>query len=443
MTSLIMVTSRGPYSYERGRTGTVKKFNVGGVATGLKAVMEKYGGVWVFWGDGSMDKDHLDEMDGNYRIKRIMLDLKERRGYYDAYSNSTLWPLFHYFREKIKYNSSSFKDYKRVNRKFCDEVLSTIEDKAQVIWIHDYQLSLLPGMLRERGVENKIIFTWHIPWVSSEFYSNLPERNEIVRSISMSDSVTFHTEEYVKNFKESYFRIVGRDKNIENKVHAIPLGIDFMDFQNFNEKKENLKGQMRIIFSIDRLDYTKGLIQRLLAIEHFIINYPEFKGKFTYVMIVTPSRSNIEGYAELKDELEKNVGRINGLYGSVEWVPIIYMYRKINRRQLLSYYSSCDIALITPLKDGLNLVAEEFIASTKNGVLIISEFTGVSNYLDGVLKVNPNSPEDVAEKIWRAMHMDDSERQERLQSMKKFLKRHDYEWWVKKVLSTVGIKDVN
>lgn len=434
---IIMVTSRGPYSYDRGRNGFVRRDNVGGVATGLKNVLEKNGGDWICWGDGSLDSQYLNEDNGKYRIHRIILDQKEKKGYYDDYSNSTLWPLFHYFREKIYHDSRAYHYYRQVNRKFSEHIMR-VSKPDDIVWIHDYQLSLVPGFLRDQGFRNRLIFTWHIPWVSSGFYSILPERNDIVKSISRADSITFHTETYGKNFRDSYYRVIGKEKELERKIHSIPLGINYRFFSESSHRmKKKPFHQEKVIFSIDRLDYTKGLVQRVNSIETLMKRFPELKEKFVFLMLVTPSRSGVRDYDDLKDELEMNIGRINGMYGNIHWTPIIYMYRKITSAQLSNYYRWADIALITPLIDGLNLVAEEYVGSSENGILIISEFAGISRYLNGAILTNPNSGDDVAEKIKQAMEMKKDEIELRLRTMKEFARRHDGTWWMKKVLETV------
>jgi trehalose 6-phosphate synthase len=438
--SIIMVTSRGPYSYERRNNKDVKQENVGGVATGLKRIIERDGGTWICWGDGPQDYKYQIEDLGNYHIRRIILSPKEKTGYYDDYSNSTLWPLFHYFREKIEHDATSYSYYKSVNFKFAEEIVKNLK-RDDIIWIHDYQLALVPHFLRVMKVENPIIFTWHIPWVSSEFYSILPEREDIVKSISESDSITFHTQKYMVNFRHSYDGIVGKSKELEKKTYSFPLGIDFKAFSHEEITVDKRPFEDRkILFSIDRLDYTKGLVERVNAIEMFIKKYPEFKGKFVYLMMVSPSRIGVRDYDRLKEELEMNVGRINGLYGDLSWVPIVYMYRRVNDKILKTYYGWGDIALITPMKDGLNLVSMEFVAVSKKGQLIISEFAGISEYLDGAIKTNPNSIDDVSEKIAMALRMPQEEIDQRLKRMKEFLRRHDDKWWAEKVLNTIRVK---
>jgi trehalose 6-phosphate synthase len=242
------------------------------------------------------------------------------------------------------------------------------------------------------------------------------------------------------NFVSAFIKYTGTRDDIRRKVHAIPIGINYGKFNNFRKSSAMRKEQrMSKVFSIDRLDYTKGLVKRIGAIEALIRKYPEYREKFTFIMIVTPSRANIRGYDELKNDLEMNVGRINGLYGNISWMPITYMYRKLTQTQLMNYYYNADVALITPLKDGLNLVAEEFVATTEKGALVISEFAGVADYLPHAIKVNPNSIEDISEKLKIALDMPEEEKLKRLNAMKEFVIKHDDRWWAKKVLGTVNL----
>ncbi|MHB1493129.1 MAG: alpha,alpha-trehalose-phosphate synthase (UDP-forming) [Thermoplasmataceae archaeon] len=441
----IIVTSRSPYSYDRIRGKINKRMNIGGVAIVLNDLISREGGTWVCWGDGTADHEFQEEDNGKFRISRILLTIQERRGFYDEYSNSTLWPLFHYFREKIQHDQKYFKIYQKVNELFAAAIEKSIRNKDEVIWIHDYQLSLVPGFLKERGVTNPIIFTWHIPWVSDEFYSILPERELLLKSISSADSITFHTKEYRTNFRDSYEKIIGDPKNVDRKLHYYPLGIDYKAYEDIERfrKIPLAMHNTKIIFSIDRLDYTKGLIARVKAIESLLRNNPELSQKFMYLMIVTPSRTNVGQYMDLKNELEMNIGRINGEYGRIGWYPITYIYRKVSQKTLINYYKWADIALITPLIDGLNLVCKEFIAASNKGLLILSEFAGSAEDLDGAVKVNPNSIENLSSTLFSALSMPESEIMDRLNSLKEKVRRRDIQWWARKVTETIKRKESN
>lgn len=442
MTYLI-VTSRCPVSHEMSHKKEVTRKNAGGVASALKLLMEKEGGVWVCWGDGKLDHEYSVEERENYKIVRVFMTPREKRGFYDNYANGTLWPLFHYFRERIKFTRDGFRHYSNVNEKFRDRILQFLKPGMK-LWIHDYQLTLLPGMLRKKGVKNFILFTWHIPWVSSEFFSILPEAKEIMQSLTKADMLTFHTPLYTSNFRDSAEKILGKTINGNNRLFSVSLGIDDSYYREREGKRlrlNSLEGG-KMIFSIDRLDYTKGLINRVLAIENLLDRFPEYSGKFVYLMVVTPSRTSVAEYQSLKSELEMTIGRVNGEYGNLSWAPIIYIYRKISDRTLMSYYSNADIALITPLMDGLNLVSKEFVSVTDSGILVISQFAGASYDLKGgALIVNPNNISELAEAILYSLNMSREEALDRLLSMKENVYGRNLDWWLREIEKTTEITE--
>lgn len=438
----LIVTSRCPITHDRVDGKDVIKQNVGGVATALRRVLSDEGGKWVCWGDGKLDGEHLEEDYEGYRIVRVLLSPKEKKGFYDNYSNGTLWPLFHYFRTRIQFTPDSYEIYRSVNKKFRDRIIEHLESDMK-IWIHDYQLALLPGLLKDAGVTNHITYTWHIPWVSQEFYTILPESRDIVRSICKSDLVTFHTKLHKRNFIDSSAHLLGQKAASNPKVVAIPLGID-RDYYRVNGAKPlrigNI-GDKKIIFSIDRLDYTKGLTNRVMAIDALMRKHKDLRNKFVYIMIVTPSRTSIEEYKAMKKELEMNVGRVDGKHGDLEWRPIIYMYRKITDNLLKSLYNKADIAFITPLIDGLNLVSKEFVSVNDKGIMIISKFAGAAAELDGAIKVNPYNISEMSDALYTALNMRDDEIKERLGEMKHNVISHDLNWWVRNVLRAGEISE--
>lgn len=432
--SYLVVTSRCPISHEsHGGKESVKR-NVGGVATALARAMKQEGGTWVAWGDGSLDHKYKEEDFEGYRISRVMLSAPERKGFYEDYANGSLWPLFHYFRRRIKLSQSGFRHYMEVNKKFADAVVKHVKPGMR-IWIHDYQLALVPKMLRDNGIKNLIIFTWHIPWVASEFFATLPNAREVLEGMAASDMITFHTNLYKRNFLDSYKDLLGA--GIEHKLFSFSLGIDDKYYKNLGKGSGiELKKNRTFVFSIDRLDYTKGLVNRVLAIESMLREHPEDARRFTYVLAVTPSRASVPEYASMKSELEMTVGRVNGLHSDVSWQPIVYMYRKISDKRLVSYYKSADIALITPLIDGLNLVSKEFVAASEHGILILSQFAGASYDLDGALKVNPNDIEAMGEMIHKAMSIPKKEADYRLERMKENVTHRNLDWWLSKIKET-------
>ncbi len=428
---LVVVTSRCPISHEKVAGRETVRVNVGGVATALHQALKNHGGSWICWGDGNSDRDHEEEEYEGYRIVRVFLDRAEKHGFYDEYSNGTLWPLFHYFRERIRYAEGSFQQYSRVNQKFAETIIRK-SDPESLVWVHDYQLTLVPGMLRKSGFSNFIIFTWHIPWVSSEFFNILPQAREIAGSLLQSNMITFHTELYRKNFRESCERVADPEMSVDDMTFAYSLGIDYKHYSDDTQIKQArfAPAERKIIFSIDRLDYTKGLINRLLAVERYTKLYPQSRGKFLYIMIVTPSRTAVFEYQKMRRDIEMEVGRINGILGDINWQPVIYMYRKVAERALLSYYRNADVALITPVMDGLNLVSKEFVAATQKGVLILSEFAGSAFNLPQAILVNPNDIDAMAHALARALSMGPEEALQRLKAMKTSIRRRDINWWI-------------
>ncbi|MEM0140396.1 MAG: trehalose-6-phosphate synthase, partial [Ferroplasma sp.] len=344
--------------------------------------------------------------------------------------------LFHYFRGNMKFTRTGFKYYYAANEKFALKIKENIGNDT-VIWIHDYQLMMIPEILRSLNVKNTIIFTWHIPWVSPEFFNIVPEAYTLLKSMLESDFITFHTELYENNFHRTV-AYMNMQKLMHAKTSAIPLGIDPNRYAC--KKKHKKSDRIKIIFSIDRMDYTKGLLQRVQAIENLLYMRRDLQGKFVYIMHVTPSRSGIPEYNDIKNSLEMAIGRINGLYSTPHWVPIIYMYRKISEKALLSQYRKSDIALITPLIDGLNLVAMEFVAATDHGVLILSKFAGAAEELRGAILVNPNNVDELTSAIINAFELTEDEIQIRLKRMKSIVYKRNSEWWYRKILNNGTVK---
>jgi trehalose-6-phosphate synthase len=408
--------------------------NVGGVASSLRRLMIERKGIWVCWGDGTSDSNYQEEVVEGYTVSRIILGSHEKRGFYDNFSNGTLWPLFHYFREKIKTEDLAFEPYVTVNRKFAERI-ARYADANTVIWVHDYQLSLVPGMVRKMLPDSFIVMTWHIPWVAGEFFSILPQAKQILQSMTSSNLITFHTDIYVRNFLETQEQTLGPASSLRNKVLAIPLGIDdkYYAAKNLSETRRKSYPARKTIFSIDRLDYTKGLKNRVLAVEYMLSRHPDLKGKFNYVMLVTPSRTTVSDYIAMKRELEMNIGRVNGRFSDLDWAPIVYMYRKISDNVLKNHYRFSDIAFIAPLIDGLNLVAKEFAAASEDGILILSKFAGASSDLQSAIIVNPYDIKEMAESLYGALSMTHEERKSRLADMKAVVRRKNSTWWLSRI----------
>ncbi|MDH4203475.1 MAG: bifunctional alpha,alpha-trehalose-phosphate synthase (UDP-forming)/trehalose-phosphatase [Phycisphaerae bacterium] len=364
-----------------------------------------------------------------------------------GFSNNTIWPLFHYFTEYTVFERDYWEAYKKVNQMFCDELIEHI-DESDTLWIHDYQLLLLPRMIREKIPNARIGFFLHIPFPSFELIRYLPWREEILAGMLGADLIGFHEYDYVRHFLSSVRRICGYEHNlstfvVENRkirVDAFPMGIDYdryADSAKAPEVKEKIQlfnnNDCKIIISVDRLDYTKGIFRRLEAYDWFLTRYPEYRGKVSLVTIAVPSRTTVEQYELLREEIERLVSRINGNYGTLDWTPVSYLYRGLPFEELTALYHVADVALITPLRDGMNLVAKEFVAAQhhndQQGILILSEMAGAASELSEAIIVNPHHKEQVVNAIKQALEMPQEERRRRNGLIRSRISRYTISRW--------------
>lgn len=436
----------------------------GGLATGLSSVYQQGNNVWLGW-PGSSDFTEKEKKSVTQQLHAdnmspVFLNKEEVQGYYEGFSNDTLWPLFHYFTEFAHYSQDLWDMYEAVNRKFCESVLQ-IANPNDVIWVHDYQLLLLPGMLREALPDAAIGFFQHIPFPSYEIFRLLPWRKALLEGMIGADLVGFHTFDDVRHFLSSVSRLLGHNNTMGRirmpnrllAVDAFPMGIDYEKFAqatHLPETIDRLKKYFKIfsdtktILSIDRLDYSKGIKQRIEAFDRFLEKYPSWKGKVSLVVIVVPSRIKVKQYQQLKEEIDTLVGSLNGKYSQPDWLPIHYFYRSFNFHALSALYSSADVALITPLRDGMNLVCKEYIASKmdKRGVLILSEMAGAAKELSEAILINPNDRDQVVEALKQALEMPAEEQIARNTEMQSKLKRYNVHRWVQMFMQELGnIKD--
>ncbi len=454
MKRLVIVSNRLPYTVSVRKGEFQLQKSVGGLATGLSSFYKSFeDSLWVGWPGISSErlkrgkKDKLKELllaEGCYPVFLSQADVE---GYYYGFSNKTIWPLFHYFPDYAVYDVSMWKDYERVNAEFCKELIKILKDD-DIVWIHDYHLMLLPKMLRKRKPNLTMGFFLHIPFPSYEVFRLLPWRSEILSGILGADLIGFHTYDYVLYFLDSVHRILGFDHALGQiwtgdrfvKVDAFPMGIDYhrfssavqtRDVQREIRKFRNKIGDRIIILSMDRLDYTKGILERLAAFETFLERYPAYRGKVTLLLVAVPSRTKVERYMELKKQVDEVVGRINGRFGTIGWVPIWYLYRSLPFHSLVALYTIADIALITPLRDGMNLVAKEYLATKVEGrgVLILSEMAGASKELGEALIVNPEDREGVVNAIKMALEMGEDDQRERNRAMQNRLRRYTVIKW--------------
>ena len=451
---LIFVSNRLPVTIEKKRGKISYKQSMGGLATGLGSFYQNYESLWIGWGGVTSESLSIDERESiqrtlmeDYKNHAIFLSKTDVKQFYYGFCNKTIWPLFHYFPNYTTYDKSMWQAYEKVNKLFSETVVQ-FANPEDTIWIHDYHLLLLPNLIRERLPDAKIGFFLHIPFPSFEIFRLLPWRNEIIEGILGADLVGFHTYDYMRHFLSSVSRLLGYEHTIGQiiidnrmvKVDAFPMGIDYDCYANAPSKKEikseieRLKKEAKgnkIIISVDRLDYSKGILHRLEAFDCFLRTYPEYREKVTLILVAVPSRTGVETYRILKRELDELVGRINGEYGTMEWMPVWYLYQFLPFQKLTALYFIGDIALVTPLRDGMNLIAKEYIAVKGNngGMLILSGMAGAVHELGEAIIVNPNNREQVAAAIKEALEMPLEEQKARNEVMQDRLKRYNVVRW--------------
>ncbi len=423
----------------------------GGLATGLGSVHEAGDNIWVGWPGlavGNSDKKkEIKKSLKKQNMWSIFLSTSEIKGFHEGFSNQTLWPNFHYFNQYTVYDEELWKVYQKVNKKFARK-LDKIIAPGDTLWIHDYQLLLLPQIIRQHNPKSKIGFFLHIPFPSFESFRLLPWRRELLNGMLGSDFLGFHTYDDMQHFLSSMSRLAG----LENKngkitvdsrlvmVDALPMGIDYDKYAQAAASPDTLArevryrtsiGDVKLILSIDRLDYSKGIPQRLRAFESFLDQHPEFVGKVSFFMVVVPSRDTAPKYRQLKQEIDLLVGQINGRFARLNWTPVHYFYRSFPLSALSAFYRMSDVALVTPMRDGMNLVCKEFIASKldKKGVLILSEMAGASKELSDAILINPNDINQLIDAMHKALVMPENEQVKRMEIMQRLLRKYNIHHW--------------
>jgi trehalose 6-phosphate synthase len=418
---------------------------VGGLSTALLPVLEREGGVWI----ASMEQTGLPERHGYpegdlaFEVRRLALSQDELENYYNGMSNSVIWPISHYMLQHLEPRGAYADAYRKVNGRFAQAVVDELRE-GDLVWVHDYHLMAAPALVRDARPEAAIGYFWHIPWPAVEVYRIVPGARALLRGMLGSDLIGFHIDEYVGNFLECARRLLGAEvrggrilwQGREVRVESHPIGIDVRMFERMSEEgaaeaeafRRELGGEY-VVVGIDRLDYTKGVLSRLLAFERLLRENPDLCGRVTLFQVATPSRSVVESYQQLKREVDEAVGRINGAFARDRWVPIHYRYRSYTQRELCVFYRAADVALITPLRDGMNLVTQEFIASTQSGVLVLSELTGAAHVLPEALGVNPYDEDSLVAALERALRMPREERLARLRRLKERVADLDVHPW--------------
>ena len=462
---LVFVSNRLPFAIDRYRKETTIRPTSGGLITAINPFLSKCGGLWIGW-PGTFEEIDTKEIanlmkNSGYSVELVTLSKEEHDNFYYGFSNEILWPLFHDFQARCNFFNTEYWDsYKAVNRRFAEVVAQAYSD-SDYIWVQDYQLINVGQELRKLGIMSEIGFFLHTSFPTPDIFFKLPWREAILQALLKYDLIGFQTLHDRNNFLQCVqimtknSKWFGKDRIVtletsdrEVKVGYFPIGIDYNEFASqalstevINQAetiRDNLL-QTQIIFGVDRLDYTKGITYKLEAFRNALKRFPELHRKITLLQVIVPSRENIPEYHSMKAEIERLTSEINGQFTTPGWVPINYIFNCLNRSELLSYYCAADIALVTPLRDGMNLVAKEYCAANKNneGVLILSEFAGAANQLhEGALLVNPYNIEKVADAIYKGFLMSKNERKIRMQVMQKTLQEEDVFWWAQTFLET-------
>lgn len=455
----IMVSNRLPVTvgHDGGRL-TVQRSS-GGLATGLSGPHARGDSTWIgwpgkTWGLDDSQRAEIDARLSELRLAPVHLSEEDIQRYYEGFSNGVLWPLFHYSLERLPLHSLDWDAYRGVNERFADEVAARCGDD-DTVWVHDYQLLLLPQYLRVRRPRARIGFFLHIPFPASAVFRTLPHREEILRGLLGADLVGFHTQSYVRHFAAALLRVLGLETAVdlvrhgtrETRIGSFPMGIDADEYAklgddpNVGTKAAAARGDgsCRILLGIDRLDYTKGIARRLLAFEELLRESPELRERVKLIQVAVPSRSTVRAYHDQRDLVDATVGRINGNYATSTWTPVHYMYRSLGQEDVVALYRAADVMLVTPVRDGMNLVAKEFVAARtdEDGVLVLSEFAGAASELDGAVHVNPYDVGSMATAFRHALDLAPDARRERMRRMRRRVNTANASAWADRFLDAL------
>jgi trehalose 6-phosphate synthase len=459
---LVVISNREPYMHVHRSKGTEAIVPASGLVTALEPILRACDGTWIASGSGDADRETVDEHDRlrvppdkpEYTLRRVWLTKEEEEGYYYGFSNEGLWPLCHIAYTRPIFRASDWKSYQDANRKFADAVLQEIETaKHPLVLVQDYHFALLPRMIKEARPDARVAIFWHIPWPNPEAFGICPWQREVLDGLLGADLIGFHIQAHCNNFLETVNRAL--ESRIEwerfavkrhgqtTLVRPFPISVDFRESQvevaasdsPYVRRGELLKGQgIEASFmgiGVDRIDYTKGIIERFRGVERFLERWPSYVGQFTFVQIGAPSRTHIPRYHDFVAEVEAEALRINTRFQTSKWKPIVLLSRHHEHSEILPYYQAADLCMVTSLHDGMNLVAKEFVAAREDeqGALILSRFTGASRELRDAIIVNPYDIEQLSDAIRMALEMDATERHRRMQRMRRNVKEHNvYRW---------------
>jgi trehalose 6-phosphate synthase len=466
----VVVSNREPYVHvhQNGRVECIRPAS--GLAVALDPLMQVSHGIWVAHGGGSADWDVCDAKGfvkvpperPAYRLKRVALSREQEQNYYYGFSNSALWPLCHVAFRNPVFSLEHWQGYQEVNQLFAERVAEEIGDRPAFVFIQDYHLALLPRLLRERCPQARIAHFWHIPWPNPEIFRICPWKEEILEGMLGSDILGFHLRYHCQNFIDTVDRELEARPDREltaivlrghtTKIRAFPISIDFEDISRraASAESERLLGALQRKYRLrenwilglgaDRLDYTKGIPERLRALDLFFERYPQYQGRLVFVQVAVPSRTRLGEYAQLKEQVERLVENLNWKYSRGAWRPVVYIAEHIDLPQLIALYRAARFAVVSSLHDGMNLVAKEFVASQvdKSGVLLLSQFTGAARELSDALLINPYAPDEVAEKIREALEMDRAEVRRRMERMRERVRENNIYKWAASILKKLS-----
>lgn len=476
---LILVSNREPYEHRHVKNHLIWEKTSGGLISALDQVMRRLGGTWIAWGSGKADRDVVDHDMAvevppdapTYRLRRVWLDANEVKSGYQGYANQVLWPLCHITLDRVAYRKIFWHAYQAMNARFAETVLDELREKPGFVWIHDFHLVLLPGLIKASLPAQPVASFWHTPWPGPDVFRILPERREVIESLLAGDVVMFQTRNFLHCFVECAKEFLGSDvrfgpDHIEHKGHVTrlvsrPISVNFNELSDLARSPQVARAMgvlrdlhvfqpgIRIGLGVDRLDYTKGLLKRFWAIDAFFQLHPHYRGAFTFIQIAVPTRGEVETYRRYRELIRETVNDINTRYGRItqpgsaqaaRWRPIEFREGRIGLATLAAYYRMADLALVSSVYDGMNLVAKEYVACQveEQGMLLVSQMAGAADELTDALVINPYDPEGVADAIREALEMPQEERRNRMRRMRAYLALHDIRAWADDCLRDAG-----
>jgi trehalose-6-phosphate synthase len=458
--ALFVVSNREPYMHVIDEAvGSIKCVRpASGVVTAIDPILRACGGTWIAHGSGNADRKFVNSKDklgvpvedDRYILKRVWLTKDEEQGYYYGFANEGLWPLCHITYTRPVFRESDWQMYKKVNQKFADSILEELPAKEPFVFIQDYHFTLLAKMIKEKRPDAKIALFWHIPWPNPEVFSICPYQKEILDGMLACDLIGFHVQFHCNNFLDTVNRLlesrIDTEKlsivrsGKETVIRPFPISINGyygtnapkLQVEEIDRIRTEFKLEGKIVaLSVERIDYTKGMLERISALDRFLEKYPEYARKFVFVQLAAPSRTHIKRYHDLMNEIDEAIEQVNWKYQDGDWKPIIYIKRHSSPEDIKPFYAIADICIVSSLHDGMNLVAKEYVGSKTDakGILILSRFTGAARELTDAIQINPYSIEDFAEAIRFAIEMPDEEKKRRMESMRKTIRENNiYKW---------------